>query len=358
MNKKLLATAVGLVLAGGMGLASADVKLYGQLDVSVDGYENEDTNDDDTNLRSNTSAIGVKGSEDLGNGMEAFFKVEYQTDLANDGRRADGTTNDGWTGRDQYIGLGQESVGKLAFGTMSTAYKAQSAKIDPFYRTSIQARTTGLWLQSALHSGKGEEGQGRATNTIGYSSPNWSGFGLLATYTLDSDENDFGPGDARNDDDDPWSVGASYSGLGGLYAFVSYVTTNSSGDDDATQIGAQYAFGDFEVHGIYEIDGGLITLRQYGSADGTNVTAGSGDGADVWSVGGSWTIGNNVIGADYGQGDEADDPTVIADDYKSYRIAAYHKFSDRTRVYVGYAGADRNDADDVTLWTVGARHNF
>jgi len=352
MNKKLIATAVGLVVAGGMGLASADVKLYGQLDISVDGYDNEDTNEDDTNLKSNTSAIGVKGSEDLGNGMEAFFKVEYQTDLAND------DSGNGWTGRDQYIGLGHESIGKLAFGTMSTAYKAQAAKIDPFYRTSVQARRTGLWLQSALHSGKGEEGQGRATNTIGYSSPNWGGLGLLATYTLDSEENDAGPGSPLNEDDDPWSVGASYSGLGGLYAFVSYVTTNSSGDDDAVQVGAQYAFDAFEVHGIYEMDGGLITLRQYGSAEPGTINQGSGDGADVWSVGGSWTIGNNVIGADYGQGDEADDPTVIADDYKSYRIAAYHKFSERTRVYVGYAGADRNDADDVSLWTVGARHNF
>ena len=355
MNKKLLGTAVGLVLAGGMGLAGADVRLYGQLDVSIDAFDQDhiDVNGvrvadggDDINMNSNTSAVGVKGSEDLGNGMEAFFKVEYQADLVNGGS---------WNGRDQFIGLGHESAGKLAFGTMSTAYKAQAAKIDPFYRTSLQARDVGL--QSRLHAGKGEEGQGRATNTIGYSSPNWGGLGLLATYTLDSDENDFGPGDPRNDDDDPWSVGASYSGLGGLYAFVSYVTTNSSGDDDATQIGAQYTMGAFEVHGIYEIDGGLITLRQYGSADASG-TAGSGDGADVWSVGGTWTIGNNVIGADYGQGDEADDPAVLNDDYNVWRIAAYHKFSDRTRVYAGYAGADRSDLDDLSVWSIGARHNF
>jgi len=354
MNKKLIATAVGLMLAGGMGLASADVKLYGQLDVSVDGFDNEETDQDDTNLRSNTSAIGVKGAEDLGNGMEAFFKVEYQTDLAND-RSAEidsSRGSSGWVGRDQYIGLGFEKVGKLAFGTMSTAYKAQAAKIDPFYRTSVEARRSGLWLQSALHGGKGEEGQGRATNTVGYTSPSWGGLGLMATYTLDSTEND-------NEDDDPWSAGVSFSGLGGLYAFASYVTTQGGGDDDAVQVGAQYAFDAFEVHGIYEMDGGLITLRQYGSAQpGSNGNEGSGDGADVWSVGGSFTIGNNVIGADYGQGDEADDPTVLDDDYKSWRVAAYHKFSDRTRVYVGYAGADRNDLDDVSLWTVGARHNF
>jgi len=367
MNKKLLGTAVGLVLAGGMGLAGADVRLYGQLDVSIDAFDQDDINvngvrvqqgSDDVNMNSNTSAVGVKGSEDLGNGLEAFFKVEYQADLVNGGS---------WSGRDQFIGLGQESFGKLAFGTMSTAYKSQAAKIDPFYRMSFQARDIGL--QSALHSGKGEEGQGRATNTVGYSSPNWGGFGLLATYTLDSDENDGPPGPggvppATNEDDDPWSVGASFSGLGGLYAFVSYVTTNSSGDDDAVQAGAQYTLGAFEFHGIYEMDGGLITLRQYGSSDynpatGTgSATSGSGDGADIWSVGASYTIGNNLIGFDYGQGDEADDAAVVTDDYAVWRIAAYHKFSDRTRVYGGYANNDPDAGGETDLFSVGLRHNF
>jgi len=344
MNKKLIATAVSLLLAGVTVLASADVKLYGQLDVSYD-YLNQDEANNLSDLRSNTSAIGVKGSEDLGNGMEAFFKVEYQTDLVND------QNGDGWTGRDQYLGLGQESFGKLAFGTMSTAYKAQAAKIDPFYRMSFESRTVGL--QSRLHAGKGEEGQGRATNTIGYSSPTWGGFGLLGSYTLDSEDND-------GEDDNPWSVGASFSGLGGLYAFVSYVTTDASGDDDATQIGAQYTLGAFEAHGIYEIDGGLITLRQYGLADANNPNAGSGDGADVWSVGGTWTIGNNVIGADYGQGDEVDggQNATNADDYDVWRVAAYHKFSERTRVYVGYADKDPSGGNEQKLFSVGARHNF
>jgi predicted porin len=358
MNKKLLTTAVGLVLAGGMGLASADVKLYGQLDVSYD-YLNRDDFNNLSDLRSNTSAIGVKGSEDLGNGMEAFFKVEYQTDLVNDRSAGANGGSSGWTGRDQYIGLGQEAFGNLAVGTMSTAYKAQAAQIDPFYRTSLQARAggspgTGLGLQSALHSGKGEEAEGRATNTIGYTSPNWGGLGLRGTYTLDSEDN------VDGEDDNPWSVGASFSGLGGLYAFVSYVTTNANGDDDATQIGAQYALDAFEVHGIYEIDGGLITLNQYGLADPGKPNAGADDGADVWSVGGSWTIGNNLIGADYGQGDEVSggQNASLFDDYDVWRIAAYHKFSDRTRVYVGYADKDPSGGDEQKLFSVGARHNF
>jgi predicted porin len=109
------------------------------------------------------------------------------------------------------------------------------------------------------------------------------------------------------------------------------------------------------------MDGGLITLRQYGSDDGTG-TAGSGDGADIWSVGASYTIGNNLIGFDYGQGDEVDEPgganTVTTDDYTAWRIGGYHKFSDRTRVYAGYANKDPDAGGESDLFSVGMRHNF
>ena len=86
-------------------------------------------------MNSNTSSIGVKGSEDLGNGMSAFFKMEYQSDITEGGALV---------GRDQYIGLKMERFGKLTFGTTSTAYKSPGSKIDAFYRTNLQSRGTGL----------------------------------------------------------------------------------------------------------------------------------------------------------------------------------------------------------------------
>jgi len=115
MNKKLIVTAMGLALAAAMGAANADVKLYGQVDLSVN-YDDPAANaggDDDINMTSNQSAIGVKGSEDLGNGMSAFFKIEYQTDVASDRIDAQGnpTDADGWTGRDQYVGMKFERFG-------------------------------------------------------------------------------------------------------------------------------------------------------------------------------------------------------------------------------------------------------
>ena len=231
MNRKLSVTTMGLLLACAAGVAGAEVALYGQVDLSVNAKDSDfsdtdpivgsgdDVNGtgDDINMKSNQSAIGVKGSEDLGNGLSAFFKIEYQTNV-ND------SDDSGWKGRDQYVGLKMERFGKLTLGTMSTAYKSPGSQIDPFYRTSLQSRVWGL--QSALHSGKGENGQGRTTNTIRYDSPSMWGVSLYGTYSLDQNKDD------ANGDDDTYSLGAQYKG-GNFFAFVSYIDTQQDPSDTA-----------------------------------------------------------------------------------------------------------------------------
>ena len=350
MNKKLIASAMGLILAGGMGLASADVKLYGQIDVSLDAVDSDAPGfSDDINMNSNQSAVGVKGSEDLGNGMSAFFKLEFQTDV---------TEADGWTGRDQYVGLKMERFGKLAFGATSTAYKSPGSKIDAFYRTSLQSRNIGL--QSNLHSGKGEEGQGRGTNIARYDSPSWKGLGLTATYQFDSDKQ------GGAEDDDPYSLGIQYKG-GNFFAAASYIDTQQDNDAAAAQFIAKYTWNAFSFHGIYEMDMGLITAqRSNGIGDNNGGRAGSADddGADIYSVGATYTIGNNLIAADFGQGSDSDGKDGLngtADDLEEYdvfRIAAYHKFSNRTRVYAGYANTDYDDKGEDDIFSLGMRHSF
>lgn len=351
MNKKLIASAVGLAMAGGMGLASADVKLYGQITLELDAVDSDAANfQDDINMESNTSAFGVKGSEDLGNGLSAFFKLEFQMDPTQRNR------NGALTDRDQYIGLSMERFGKLGFGTMSTAYKSQGKPIDAFYRTNLQSRQIGL--QSNLHSGAGEEGEGRGENMVRYDSPNMSGFKVIATYQFDENK--------QPEDDDPYSLGIQYK-AGNIYAAATYIDTQQSNDAAAAQFVAKYTIDAFEVHGIYELDKGLITAqRSNGINGGTGGRAGTAqdDGADIWSIGATYTIGNNVIGADYGQGDESDGKDGLAgtgDDVQEYdvwRIAAWHKFSKRTGVFAGYANTDYDVKGEDELFTVGMRHKF
>ena len=361
MNHKLFIALMAAALAGGTSLVNADATLYGQLDLSIDA-EDQDGVRDDVNMGSNRSSIGVKGSEALGNGMSAFFKLEWQVDIDDaDIEKSsfnEDETSGGFTGRDQYMGLAFERFGKLTFGTMSTAYKSDAAALDPAYRTRIQSRNVGL--QSVLHKGKGDAGQGRATNTVRYDSPSWNGVSGTAHYTLDNDKDVDG-------DDDPFGAGVRYKG-GNIYAFADYITNSRSGDSDAWQIGAKYTLNAFAFWGMYEFDQGLISTQTWG-------TDNNGDGADVWNLGGSWTIGNNMLAFRYGQSDDGGAKiggSKVRTEYNTWSITGQHSFSNRTKVYAGFSeqdcdnGNQDNTADvkfcehrgEDDIFTLGMRHNF
>ena len=78
MIKKILPTMIGAALVGGMAPAVADVTVFGHLDTSVDYV---DAGESTTNLNCNTCSLGFKGSEDLGNGLKAIFKLDFQFDM-------------------------------------------------------------------------------------------------------------------------------------------------------------------------------------------------------------------------------------------------------------------------------------
>jgi predicted porin len=373
MKQKLLITALGIALTGGMGYAAADTQLYGQLDMSIDS-EDVDGGQDDVNMGANRSAVGIKGSEDLG-AVDAIYQVEWQVDL-DDADQARSSFNEdesggGFVGRDQWLGLGG-GFGKLRFGAISTAYKSPGSAIDPMYRTRIQSRNVGL--QSTLHKGKGEEGQGRATNTIRYDTPNWGGVSLTGTYTIDNDEDDDGSGvagdSAADENDNPYSVGAQFKNDMFL-VFASYLTTDRGGDDDATQLGFKFSTDMFALRGIYEFDGGLVADNIGAGADGSTGGNGDGtggdDGADLYSVGVDGMLGSAMVSLDYGHRDDNDGDDGVANtaddlvEQDIWRLAAQYKFSQQTKVYVGWANVDYDTAggsveDDIV--TLGMRHNF
>jgi len=369
MTKKLLPTVIGMILAGGVAVAQADVQVMGHIDEAlayVNGGEIHDgthTNyypfvahgSNNTQLVCTTCSIGFKGDEDLGNGLKALFFLDWQYDI-------NGNDSGGLTGRDQYVGLGG-GFGTLKAGTMSTVYKAYGAMIDPVYRTFAQQRNIGL--QSNLHNEKGDTGEGRATNTVGYNSPNWNGLSLAATYSILPDS-------TTPSQDNPFSAGINYEN-GGLLGYVTYINNMAGGDDAATAVGAKYTINNFSLFGQYEFDMGLIT----DSATGTLGQDNNGDGADVWMVGGTYTMGNNTLYAGYGEDKRAKtyDNTVTsapgvvpvtyvgnvtANDYNSWELVGIHSFSKRTLGYVGYVGSNpnQNNVENLGLYTVGLKHTF
>jgi predicted porin len=335
MIKKLLPAMIGVALAGGMTVAQADVTVMGHIDTSIT-KDDIDGGTDDTNFTCTTCSVGFKGSEDLGNGLKAVFKLDFQYDTID--------TDSGISDRDQWLGLAG-NFGQVRVGTISTPYKSYGAKIDPLYRTALQGRDHGL--QSRFHSSAGEDLQGRATNTARYDSPSWNGLKVAAFYTLDSDDNDGVLNDPtdpesgnRDEDDNPYGVGVSYEN-GGILAFGSYQTndggnSNPNGELTAWKLGGKWTLNNFAVMGQYESANEDVSDTDFFH----------------WTVGASYTMGNNLLYAGYGagnaDGDNADDKDVT-----SWTVAAMHNMSKRTSVYLGYTTSDC-DSSGTKLGELGS----
>jgi predicted porin len=398
MIKKILPAMIGAALVGGMAPAVADVTVFGHLDTSVDYVDRSDSR---TNLNCNTCSLGFKGSEDLGNGLKAIFKVDFQFDMTERNGKfsqskgkhkalvdataatTGGTTTSGGafnpgdvtdvnfkngvftavtdtkdtdsiTDRDQWLGLAG-NFGQFRFGTISTVYKSHGAMIDPLYRTSVQAR--GIGLQSGLHKGAGEAGQGRAEDTFRYDSPSWNGLKVGATYTMQTDNG--------QSTDTPWGAGIEYKN-GPFLVFADYITSDNGGDDDAYKLGGKWTFGNYALYGQYEFDGGLISST--GGTFGVNSqgAGNKGDGSDVWEIGGTGTWGNNMLVAAYGSKDRtsgADRDDFVDGERRNdkldvWEIVGVHSFSKRTSVYGGYAAISPDTGSNLDIVTLGMKHKF
>jgi predicted porin len=345
MTKKILPALIGAALAGGMSVAAADVTVFGHIDTSLDNVDFDpgggSPSQDDLNFHCTTCSIGFKGSEDLGNGLKAIFKLDFQYDTIvrndGDGSGADGDNdNSGLLDRDQWLGLAG-GFGQVRIGTISTVYKSHGAMIDPLYRTYLQGRDHGL--QSSFHSGAGEELQGRATNTARWDSANYNGFKVGAHYTLDSTEGD-------GEDNNPYGIGGSYEN-GGILVFADYISndgsvTDPAGDITAWKVGGKYSLNNFAVMGQYE-DGEFDT--------------GAGEEGTQWHVAGTYTMGNNSIYAGYGQA--TDEATGVPDvDTDAWTIAGMHNMSKRTMVYLGYNKEDEDNGPEEDTFSLGVKHKF
>jgi len=398
MIKKILPTMIGAVLAAGMPTAVADITVFGHIDTSVD-YVDQDGGFDAQNLNCNTCSIGFKGSEDLGNGLKAIFKIDFQYDTTerNNGKVTQskdshsavvavgsqkdlfltkldgletavtnvGTKQDTFTAvtnvsstdsiidRDQWLGL-SGNFGQVRFGTISTLYKSHGAVLDPYYRTAQQQRDRGL--QSDLHRGAGERGQGRAEDTIRYDSPSWGGLQVGAHYTM---QTDFG-----QSTDHPFGVGGSYKN-GPFLVFADYITSDEGGDDSAYKLGGKFDWGMFSFLGQYEFDDGLISARGANQVNGE----GKGDGADTWMLGATAKMGNAMAYFGYGHGADGDSGS-IASKYDVWQLVASYNFSKRSMLYGGVSMIDcdhgdknvcsavKNSGGDDQKLSFGMKHKF
>ena len=337
-------TIISLAIAAGMaasGAAFAEATIYGNLHLSIDTPDNDGSTTDSMTMNNQTSAIGVKGSEDLGDGMKAFYKAEFQVDPS---------TSASLTGRDQYIGL-KGGMGTVKLGSMSNNYKQKGGSVDPMYRTSLEGRG-GMQMQSPLHGGSGPY-SGRMDDTLQYASPKMGGMQLVINTTF-SDRNTAGNSIAgvAIDVDETIGVGFRYQAKAfSVYVdMIDYSGDNTQGTDAVDSISSESAT---KIGGTFKAGPVKVGIQLEQTEDLV--------GSDYLHISANYSIDkNNAVYFALGQrNDIAGGGVTITDSGSDSMSVMYnHKMSKNTNVYAGYGSRDSgvNAIDVKDAWNNGTNN--
>src|SRR5271169_4123065 len=97
MQKKILVLAVAAAISAPALADTANVTVYGKVDVSVDSINTGTSTAGASGARSNrvesnVSIIGFKGAEDLGDGLAAVWQVESKINVGDAAANGSGTS--------------------------------------------------------------------------------------------------------------------------------------------------------------------------------------------------------------------------------------------------------------------------
>ncbi len=341
MKKSIIALAV---LA--TGFAQADgTTLYGSFDAE---YKINKTGEADAvGHLDNTVLLGLKGEDALGNGMKAFYSMEFDKRFDNEktAKKKDGS----WDSSDETLTPSVKLGLETGFGTFVAGKNDLPSK-------SIAKDQTQFF--DTLDSSKIESAVKDAEHSLAYVSPDFSGFkvvgGIVSDDNLDSGLN-IKDKDGKNQVIDAYDVTAAYS-ANGIYAGVGYLNTTADKAKGQVTLGAGYGndmftvgaktqwvdefkYGRFLIAGKYNV---MPTASVYADFTTTNENAG-----DVYSVGlgGKYAFDDKLNAfAEYRFTGVKD-----ADDNHEVALGANYGFSKQTTSWAKYQYNDAAESHDVKL---------
>ena len=322
MQKKIIALAIAS-LSGVAFAQSSNVTIYGVADATFDvigvsgGSAALKANTPSfTRVSTNGSRLGVKGTENLGNGLTALFQFESNANFDTGGALG--------TSRDSFVGLSGD-FGRIILGNLSGPSRTLTAKLD------VNAGNDGIGTNYAIvgklggalaRGGAGyfggtylaptayAQGKNRSEttsslfdtrfhNTIAYITPTLSGLQATLAYVANENKSDAAGAKVNSTGYDlgltytngPLFIGATYAqvkdrnavSVAGLLPAVYF-----SGDAQATE---------WRLGGLYDF--GVATLRLfYGHTKGEDS---NGDATqNVWGLGGTYNVtANGKLTAQY-----------------------------------------------------------
>lgn len=382
MNKKLLAVAVAAGLAAPM-YANAGATLYGHLQAEIastdsdfksnPGFDGHIVNPGGVRILSDGVGInderrgrlGVKGSEDLGGGLKAIYKFEFQVETTT----ADVDEND----REAFVGL-KGGWGVFKIGAVKTPYKYfGGVKYDPFVTTAVEARRWGGMTQGRFgHNAFFQRSLSYEFKTG--PSHFWLTYSPTETESnLQSDGNTGVSGSGATNGASPnrdgdYSVGYKFS-TKKWEAFVAAVHQEDISLDPFPLLGTETteSYDAVKIGGKISFGGGHSIVAQYESTTEEQTGATPDEDGEVLLVGYRFKFGKNLFTADVASGTVEFGGATPDQDNDFFRVGFIHKFNKKSKVFVGYSSSEYDNLNgstaatntgDRSAVTIGLRHDF
>jgi predicted porin len=338
---------------------------------------------------SRSNRIGVKGSEDLGNGLKAIYQVELGINLSDTNQNV-ASGSDAITYRNTFVGLAG-NWGTALVGRHDTPLKISTGKLDLFSDTM------------ADYNGTVGFDDLRIDNAIAYISPSFSGFSFMGAIVAGGGAT---AGAGPNVNEDSLAGAFSLAGIynnGPFYASVAYESIDSDmGMNSQTSlqgnaqcidpvtglqtvgpvgytcdyIGNSYDkwriglglldWNGFTLTGIYEHQDNIFSGQSWSTwefvdSTGASALANMQNGVkkqQLWQIQAAYAFGNNQIKAMYGSVDRDDTELFgatrntislnslrndLEGDKQTWAVGFDHNFSKRTKAYVLYTAVDDDD---------------
>jgi len=217
--------------------AQSSVKVYGLLDMSFGSSKAVGSAVSQTNLDSGkmtTSYYGLTGSEDLGGGLSAQFKMEgfLRADTGEQGRNG----TDPQFARAANVGLSHKDYGTLTLGRAPTPLYVTLLKFNAFGDSFGYSPTIRHYFGPGQAAVTGDNGW---SDSVSYSSPTFSGFNFGASWA--SSESSVASSGHN------WGLNASYSQGPWAAAVVVHDVkkdgTAAVADTHTTHVSGSYDFG-------------------------------------------------------------------------------------------------------------------
>lgn len=297
--------------------AGDEFDVYGRVNVTV--QHADEPGDEQAEVKSNASRIGVKGEKELTAGLKAIYQLEWGVNIDS------GEGEDDVTPRNQFVGL-EGGFGTIKVGRHDTALKEAQGDFDLF--DDLEGDIFRVF-----------NGEQRLKDYIGYTTPAIAK-SLHVTANFFPGEDGGGANDAATD---AVSVSLVYE-KEQIYAALAHDRDIDGEDVDTTRVVGGYTFGDARVMLLYQ------------------VTDAAGLEEDGYGASLAWTFGEYVAKFQYLSADiwrTRPDADSVDNLDSLISVGLDREFSEDTRVFGFYTTGDiGGTGESVSYAAVGIEHKF